>query len=187
MTCLAAGKSSVIEVEPLLAWLASCQANRGCFRCCWCFGSTVEACSTLLPQPAGAAGPGCRSLRLLGAGLWVLGRSLQLYPAVFRLPAHSRPIVGRLTHSAGGHVPHSAGWCCLAAWPPAAPPDLLLTPWVQLQRCIYLLRLLSSILDCQAAPARFRLVAPDTWPQCCPPALLSFRLGNTRQHARMLG
>lgn len=48
MTCPAAGKLSVIEVEPLLAWLASCQANRGCFRCCWCFGSTVEACSTLL-------------------------------------------------------------------------------------------------------------------------------------------
>ena len=65
----------------------------------------VEACSTLLPQPAGSAGSGCRSLRLLDAGLWVLGRSLQLYPAVFRLPAHSRPIVGRLTHFAWGHVP----------------------------------------------------------------------------------
>ena len=48
MTCPAAGKLSVIEVEPLLAWLAIYQANRGCFRCCWCFGSTVEACSTLL-------------------------------------------------------------------------------------------------------------------------------------------
>lgn len=73
MTCLAAGKSSVIEVEPLLAWLAIYRANRGCFRCCWCFESTIEACSTLLPQPAGAAGSD-RPI-LAPARCWLVGET----------------------------------------------------------------------------------------------------------------
>ena len=96
MTCPAAGKSSVIEVEPLLAWLAIYRANRGCFRCCWCFGSTIEACSTLLPQPAGAAGPDrpilapARCWLVVGDNARVPFRPLATYN-----PATSAPVLVR--------------------------------------------------------------------------------------------
>ena len=94
MTCPAAGKLSVIEVEPLLTWLAVYQANRGCFRCCWCFGSTVEACSTLLPQPAGAAGSD-RPI-LAPAHCWLVGESL--------LPAGRLNIRRPACHAVHGRV-----------------------------------------------------------------------------------
>jgi len=71
MTCLAAGKLSVFEVAPgLIGWLpADLLTVLGVLLVIW--DHLAGVLDLALTQPAGAAGSGCRSLRLLDAGLWV--------------------------------------------------------------------------------------------------------------------
>ena len=94
MTCLAAGNSSVIEVVPwLIGWLpADLLAVLGVLLVIW--DHLAGVLDLALTQPAGAAGPGCRSLRLLGAGC-VGNVRVPFRPLATYNPATSAPVLVR--------------------------------------------------------------------------------------------
>ena len=94
MTCLAAGNSSVFEVEPgLVGWLpADLLAVLSVLLVI--LDHLAGVLDLALTQPAGAAGSGCRSLRLLSAGCAGNVR-VPFRPLATYNPATSAPVLVR--------------------------------------------------------------------------------------------